>query len=409
MKSNTATRHPADLGKQKQFHLGLPVVVVPLITLFFWLLGGGTGITQTVEKPQGGLNLELPSATLAPDSAMDKMAFYERADHDSASRAEQIKNDPYFHSDSSGQFGLEGTPVDQNEQRIQEKLSQLNSALNSSGSGQAYVPDQNYQRENVSNRADLDRLQNMMGQVQGGGGADPEMQQINSVLGQILDIQHPDRVQERIKANSAKNRGKVFLVSTNKKENSISVLGKQPKGKIAPVTGFYSLEEPEKKNDEQNAIQAVIYESQTLSDGSIIKLRLLNEVYISGQLIPKNTFVYAVAHVSGERLMLTITNVRSEGSIYPVNLSVYDLDGLDGLYIPGAIGREVSKSSADQALQSVTMGTTAIDPSLGVQAMGAGIEAAKSLLSKKVKMVKVTVKAGYFVLLKNADEENNNQ
>jgi hypothetical protein len=33
--------------------------------------------------------------------------------------------------------------------------------------------------------------------------------------------------------------------------------------------------------------------------------------------------------------------------------------------------------------------------------MGAGIEAAKSLMSKKIKLIKVSVKAGYQVFLKD--------
>jgi hypothetical protein len=40
-----------------------------------------------------------------------------------------------------------------------------------------------------------------------------------------------------------------------------------------------------------------------------------------------------------------------------------------------------------------------LNPSIGVQAASAGISAAKNLLSKKVRLIKVTVKAGYRVLL----------
>jgi hypothetical protein len=42
---------------------------------------------------------------------------------------------------------------------------------------------------------------------------------------------------------------------------------------------------------------------------------------------------------------------------------------------------------------------------LGAQAASAGIDAAKGLIRKKAKLVKVTVKAGYRVLLK--DEKQN--
>jgi hypothetical protein len=47
-----------------------------------------------------------------------------------------------------------------------------------------------------------------------------------------------------------------------------------------------------------------------------------------------------------------------------------------------------------------------LDPSVGAQAMSAGIEATKTLLSRKVKLIKVMVKAGYKIYLKddNRDE-----
>jgi hypothetical protein len=42
--------------------------------------------------------------------------------------------------------------------------------------------------------------------------------------------------------------------------------------------------------------------------------------------------------------------------------------------------------------------------SLGVQAATAGIEAAKGLASKKAKLIKITVKAGYRILLRDANQ-----
>ena len=75
------------------------------------------------------------------------------------------------------------------------------------------------------------------------------------------------------------------------------------------------------------------------------------------------------------------------------------MDGLPGIYIPGTINRDVAKQSADNSLSLMEM--SSVDPSLKAQATVAGIGAAKSLLSKKVKLVKVVVKAGYKVLLKD--------
>jgi uncharacterized protein YunC (DUF1805 family) len=82
-----------------------------------------------------------------------------------------------------------------------------------------------------------------------------------------------------------------------------------------------------------------------------------------------------------------------------VDLSVFDMDGMSGIHIPGAITRDAAKQSGQQAIQSV--GVTSFDQSIGAQAASAGIELGRNLLSKKVKLIKVTVKAGYQVLLRD--------
>jgi conjugative transposon TraM protein len=136
-----------------------------------------------------------------------------------------------------------------------------------------------------------------------------------------------------------------------------------------------------------------------LVNGAVVKLRLLNDLYINGSLIPKGNFVFGIASLNGERLEVEINSIRYNQSLYPVKLEVYDIDGLPGIYIPGAITRDVAKQSVDNTLQLMELST--MDPSLKAQATAAGIGAAKTLLSKKVKQVKVMVKAGYKVLLRD--------
>ncbi len=121
--------------------------------------------------------------------------------------------------------------------------------------------------------------------------------------------------------------------------------------------------------------------------------------------ILKNTFVYGTASLKGERLTVEISSIRFQNSVFPVELLLYDIDGLEGIYIPGAISRDAAKASAERSIQP--LGIASLDDSWGSQATGAGIEAAKSLLSKKVKLVKVMVKSGYQVLLKDKKRNNN--
>jgi conjugative transposon TraM protein len=219
-----------------------------------------------------------------------------------------------------------------------------------------------------------------------------------------LYIQHPERVQEKLKQTSEAARGQVFAVSS-KKDNSVTHLDTHHLRNGA-VNGFYSLIGTTAIEDSQNAIQAVIHETQTIVNGSTVKLRLLNDVFINDVHIPKDNFLYGIASLRGERLSIKINSVRYNNSLFPVELSVYDMDGLNGIYIPGAITRDVAKQSADRSMQ--TIGLASLDPSWQAQAAGAGIEAAKTLVSRKVKLVKVTVKAGYQVLLRDEKQKQSN-
>ena len=103
--------------------------------------------------------------------------------------------------------------------------------------------------------------------------------------------------------------------------------------------------------------------------------------------------------MNNERLKIGFRSIRCGNSILPVALEAYDLDGLAGIYIPGSINRDAVKQSGDQAINSLGLAT--LDPSIGAQAASAGVQTAKTLLSHKMKLVNVTVKAGYQVLLKD--------
>jgi conjugative transposon TraM protein len=134
--------------------------------------------------------------------------------------------------------------------------------------------------------------------------------------------------------------------------------------------------------------------------GSIVKLRLTKAIDINGNHIPENNFIFGVASINGERLDVEITSIRYQNLLLPVALAVYDLDGMNGIFIPGAIERDAAKQSTSQSIQQMQM-MSSMSQSIGAQAAGAGIEAAKGLFSKKIKLVKVTVKAGYQVLLRD--------
>ncbi len=197
---------------------------------------------------------------------------------------------------------------------------------------------------------------------------------------------------------SVEARQVVFAVGKSPVADNISLLDTS-KHKASINVGFYGIDESKERSEEDNSIEAVVHADQTLVNGAVIKLRLTTGIYINGSLIPKGNFVYGIAALNNERLEVEINSIHNGSSLFPVKLEIYDIDGLPGIHIPGAITRDVAKQSADNGLQLMEL--TSVDPSLKAQAAAAGISSMKTLLSRKVKQVKVLVKAGYKVLLKD--------
>ena len=180
-------------------------------------------------------------------------------------------------------------------------------------------------------------------------------------------------------------------------KNNISLLD-TGKSKRNAENRFFGVEE-DTDLEGQNTVEAVVHQTQNLVNGAVVKMRLLNDIYLNGSLVPKGNFVFGIAELNDERLKITINSIRNNNSLFPVKLEVFDMDGLSGIYIPGAISRDVARQSADNGLQLMEL--TSMDPSFKAQAAATGINAVKSLLSKKVKQVKVLVKAGYKMLLRD--------
>jgi len=175
------------------------------------------------------------------------------------------------------------------------------------------------------------------------------------------------------------------------------------KHRSTSTVGFYGTSETSNNLNDEPAVEAVVHANQTLVNGAIIKLRLSTDIYINGILIPKGNFVYGSASLNDERLEIGINSIRYGTSLFPVKLEVFDMDGMPGIHIPGAVTRDVAKQSADNSLQLMEL--SSVDPSFKAQAAAAGISAAKGLLSRKVKQVKVLVKEGYRVLLKSKSNQ----
>lgn len=440
--------------RQRKFLLFLPVLILPFLTLLLWTLGivGEIKAGQEKRNSFSGLNLNLPSAAPAKDSAWNKMKYYEQAERDSAKLRSYLKSDPYRRLElgiNDQESALDTTEMtaskehnlhnskryynpypsenkkDDNEEKVYKKLEALNRELATMDEQQNPALKKSEQSNKTAEviNPDIARLETMMQAIQTEPTENKELSQLNEMLDKIMQIQHPenDFMQDSLQKLSANNKRKVFTVSTPE-ENIVSV--------IQPATGlntffenlskdslpdsiqkaietnrFYSLDEPGLIETEGKAITAIVQENQTLVSGATVKLRVLDEMYIAGVHIPKDQFVYGVATLSGERLSITVSSITYNKYLLPVSLVVYDMDGLAGIHVPGTITRDVAKRSAAQSVQGLGTLST-LDPSLGAQMATAGLQAAQNLLGKSVKLIRVHLLSGYRVLLKDESRKD---
>ena len=151
-----------------------------------------------------------------------------------------------------------------------------------------------------------------------------------------------------------------------------------------------------------NAIRACIAEYQTVNGNTRLKLRLLEPLMAGETEVPENAVLYAVGRIDGQRLSVVVTSIEYGGCIIPVALTAYDTDGQAGLYIPNTAERTALKEGA--ASIGAGLGTSisfarsagqqvAMDVVRGVMSGGS------QYLASKMREAKVSVKAGYGVLL----------
>ena len=92
-----------------------------------------------------------------------------------------------------------------------------------------------------------------------------------------------------------------------------------------------------KRSAGRNTIAAVIAGDQSVTNGQSVKLRTTEPMWIGNRLIPRNTVLVGAARLQDERLEIEITSVETGGSIYEVELKVYDSDGQEGINIPNSM------------------------------------------------------------------------
>ena len=160
-----------------------------------------------------------------------------------------------------------------------------------------------------------------------------------------------------------------------------------------------------------NLIKAIIDENITATDGSRVRLRLLDDVQVNDVVLEKGSYLYAtMSGFSSQRVKGSVKSILVHDELYKVNLSLYDTDGLEGLYVPASKFRETAKNVGSGAMSGSTnlnTGSSGKDfaRTWGLNAINNAYQKTTNAISNAIRKNRAKLKYGTHVYLVNGREK----
>jgi conjugative transposon TraM protein len=381
----------------------LPAILYPL------LLGAGYLIfdlfdVQLAEKPSDMqtteyLNPELPQAQLNSDGiggkyenmakSYGKIQDYSAVEN--IDRDNTIETEDYDSKYTDADLAFLDSEAEKRLQELQDQLDasrRRGEAMSSDSIASPLDKGQQHQQEA------LDELNKALAEARLKG--QKMVEQPNEAADNQVDLSNTGQVKQNENAVSQ---------PAEDEETQTVVKAKKPASAY-----FNTLAENE---PEPRLIKAIIDENIKAVDGSRVRLRLLDDVEINGVMLSKGSYMYATMSGFGsQRVKGNVKSLMVDDELVKVNLTIYDTDGLEGLYVPSSSFRETSKDIASGAMSSnMSINNGSYSNSFtqwGMQAIQNAYQQTSNAISKAIRKNKATLKYGTFVYLVNSRDANKN-
>jgi len=370
------------------------LVVMPAAILcgavILWLLY--SSLNKSEERVGDAFNTEIPEGE--NDGMKDKMSEYEAAEAAKEHEAQQLAIASLDSISTVTKEDTVNTPsaVETSAQVYQEVQASLNDF---------YIPESTEAAQVAELQARIDELeaQNAMAQQQQQPDQMEMLERSYQLAAQYMGNGNGGNYPPPTPADEKGKRDVQPVAQVNR--NVVSTLGSS-----STVRGFTTAVGT-MRAVAKNTIAAVVASNQSVTDGESVKLRTTEPMWVGSRLIPRNTVIVGSARVQGERLEIEISSIECDGSIYDVELQVYDSDGQEGINIPNSMESDALHEIG--ANMGSTMGSSInISTNTGAQIasdVGRGlINGVSQYLNKKLRTVKVHLKAGYRVMLHQPED-----
>jgi len=371
-------------------------IVFPAMFLSFlvalWLIFGGSFSKEETDTSKA--NMELPDGDSQEIEGNKLKAIEEQAILDEKARRDSVAVS-YAETVDTIATPSPSTvpdPIETSAQAYQEAQASLQDF---------YIPEDNSAAQVMELQARIDELeaQNAMAQQSQQPNEMELMEQSYKLAAQYLGTGNGG--QQAVIVDEPEKDRKVMPVNQVNR-NVVSSLSAS-----ADNTRSFSTAVGIKHKNFKNTISACIATDQAVIDGQSVRLRTLEPMWIGNSLLPKNTAIVGVARLQGERLEIKIENIEALGCIMEVDLSVYDSDGQEGINIPNSMEsdalHEIGANMGSTMGSSINLTTNA--GAQLVSDVGKGlINGVSQYLNKKLRTVKVHLKSGYKVMLRQNEQ-----
>ena len=186
------------------------------------------------------------------------------------------------------------------------------------------------------------------------------------------------------------------------RKDTIAVVTKAETGN---ADSFNTVTDEEKLDDP--LIKAMIDKTTKAHEGTRLRFKLLDDVIVKGVKLKKGTYLYGTVTGFGQqRVMADITSILVKDKFLKIHLSVYDLDGMQGFYVPESAFRDMMKNAGSAAMQSNISfdsggGSGISAEALALQALQNVYQSTSSAVSQAIKKNRAKIKYNTIVYLIN--------
>lgn len=343
----------------------IPLAVLPFLCLFFYVYNSNASKKQKVKPEVEGIQNQIGdvSGDIKKKGLSNKLDAYRQQykDGDGYTAIKSI-------GEENGTISSYGSQYDQNEKRALDSIDnamkqKVNAGRNSRASRNSlpYADQPSVQRQGIARLSQPDQdlakaLSNLAANRNSTQSNNPKTYSALQKEKDPMDVfkaqmAYMDSVSKdadpELKAELQRQKA-LAKAELNQKQQLILDVKKYD----AAANEFYTL----KPGSQESFITAVIDENVTGYAGSRIRIRLLEDIVAGKNVVKKGTYLYAqITGFSDQRVTLTIKSILSENKILPVQLLVYDTDGMSGLFVPQSAFREFTKELGGNSMQGVNI------------------------------------------------------